>query len=98
RLRHATPARRTGMARVDRGIPFSAVLALVLSVLAAIPRETTAGTSEASGPAPPAVAYGWLPLHFEPNRGQTAEHVKFLARGAGYGLFLAPGEVVLVLA
>lgn len=29
-----------------------------------------------------------LPLIFEPNQGQTAAHVKFLAQGAGYGLFL----------
>ena len=47
------------MARVDRGIPFSAGLALVLIVLAAIPRETTAGTSEASGPAPRGFRCGW---------------------------------------
>ena len=47
------------MARVDRGTPFSAVLALVLIVLAAIPRETTAGTSEASGPAPRGFRCGW---------------------------------------
>ncbi|RMD69967.1 MAG: hypothetical protein D6819_05500, partial [Gammaproteobacteria bacterium] len=36
-------------------------------------------------------------MHFEPNRGQTAEEVKFLARGAGYGLFITPRELVLAL-
>ena len=38
-----------------------------------------------------------LPLFFEPNQGQTAPQVKFLARGAGYGLFLTANEAVLQL-
>jgi hypothetical protein len=38
-----------------------------------------------------------LPLFFEPNQGQTAPQVKFLARGAGYGLFLTADEAVLEL-
>ncbi|MGB9493087.1 MAG: SBBP repeat-containing protein [Terriglobales bacterium] len=38
-----------------------------------------------------------LPLYFEPNQGQTDPHVKFLARGAGYGLFLTANEAVLAL-
>ncbi len=37
------------------------------------------------------------PLAFEPNRGQTDPRVKFLARGAGYTLFLTEDEVVIVL-
>ena len=41
--------------------------------------------------------YGKLPLHFEPNRGQTASKVKFLSRGSGYTLFLTPAEAVLAL-
>src|SRR5256885_385290 len=43
-------------------------------------------------------SYGKLPLHFEANRGQTDKAVRFLARGAGYGLYLTNGEAVLVLA
>jgi hypothetical protein len=42
-------------------------------------------------------SYGKLPLHFEANRGQTHEDVRFLARGPGYGLYLTAGEAVLVL-
>ena len=42
-------------------------------------------------------AYGKLPLHFEPNLGQTADEVKFLARGQGYALFLTEKEAVLSL-
>jgi len=38
-----------------------------------------------------------LPLFFEPNQGQTAPQVKFLARGAAYGLFLTADEAVLRL-
>ena len=41
--------------------------------------------------------YGKLPLHFEPNLGQTDEQVKFMARGAGYALFLTATEAVLSL-
>jgi Beta-propeller repeat len=41
--------------------------------------------------------YGKLPLYFEANRGQTDGRVKFLARGRGYTMFLAPTEAVLVL-
>lgn len=42
-------------------------------------------------------SYGQLPLSFEPNVGQTSAQVQFQARGAGYGLFLAPGRAVLNL-
>jgi hypothetical protein len=42
--------------------------------------------------------YGALPLHFEINRGQTDDAVDFLARGAGYSLFLTRGEAVFRLA
>jgi Beta-propeller repeat len=41
--------------------------------------------------------YGRLPLTFEQNRGQTDSKVKFLARGAGYAVFLTPAEAVLKL-
>jgi hypothetical protein len=42
-------------------------------------------------------AYGQLPLHFEANRGQTHEDVRFLSRGPGYTLYLTAVEAVLVL-
>jgi hypothetical protein len=41
--------------------------------------------------------YGKLPLAFEPNLGQANPEAKFLARGAGYELFLTPEESVFVL-
>lgn len=39
-----------------------------------------------------------LPIPFEPNRGQTAQEVRFLARGASYGVFLTEQELVLGMA
>src|SRR5882672_8129542 len=44
------------------------------------------------------IGYGKLPLTFEPNLGQTNERVQFLARAAGYALFLASSEATFVLA
>ncbi len=44
-----------------------------------------------------AESYGSLPIHFEPNLGQTDEQVKFVARGNNYGLFLTGTEAVLSL-
>jgi uncharacterized repeat protein (TIGR01451 family) len=38
-----------------------------------------------------------LPLSFEPNQGQTDARAAYVARGAGYGLFLTPTEAVLSL-
>ena len=45
----------------------------------------------------PSAAYDALPLSFELNRGQTNEQVKFLARNAGYVLFLTSTEAVMAL-
>ena len=41
--------------------------------------------------------YGAIPLHFEPNVGQAAAPVRFLARGSGYSLFLTSDGAVLAL-
>jgi hypothetical protein len=52
-------------------------------------------------PNPPASKAATLPLSlpffFEPNRGQADPEVKFLSRGAGYGLYLSANEAVLKL-
>jgi uncharacterized repeat protein (TIGR02543 family) len=42
-------------------------------------------------------AFGRRPLHFEPNRGQTDDTVKFLARAPGYQLLLTSNEAVLAV-
>ena len=41
--------------------------------------------------------YGKIPLGFEVNQGQTDAQVQFLARGAGYTVFLTPTMAVLSL-
>ncbi|HEX4378848.1 MAG TPA: SBBP repeat-containing protein, partial [Candidatus Acidoferrum sp.] len=43
-------------------------------------------------------AYGKIPLTFEANSGQTDARVKFLARGAGYTVFLTDRDATLRLA
>lgn len=52
---------------------------------------------DSTAPATPHITYANFPLHFEPNQGQTAEQVNFLARGSGYTLFLTPTEAMLTL-
>ncbi|HET9406112.1 MAG TPA: SBBP repeat-containing protein [Candidatus Sulfotelmatobacter sp.] len=42
-------------------------------------------------------AWNALPLRFEPNVGQSDSQVKFIARGAGYGLFLSSDRAVIAL-
>src|SRR5580692_9349899 len=63
------------------------------------PASLLSQTSETNPAHRPKVAeaYGSLPLYFERNVGQTDSKVKFLSRGAGYGLFLTSTEAVLDL-
>ena len=42
-----------------------------------------------------AEAYGKLPLSFERNQGQSDPRVKFLARGAGYSVFLTSNDATI---
>ncbi len=86
---------------------------LGLATGGAVPKLPAAGASQSAAlspassevatghkstdPAPSKILLGQLPLRFEPNQGQTASQVKFLARGAGYGLFLTSDQAVLTL-
>ena len=56
-----------------------------------------ASDSKSINRVPGQLALGQLPLRFEPNLGQTDPRVRFLARGAGYGVFLTPDKAVLTL-
>src|ERR1700753_4303024 len=49
----------------------------------------------ATAMAAPAVKWGNLPLSFEPNLGQAAAEVRYLARGSSYTLDLDCAETVL---
>ena len=42
-------------------------------------------------------AYFQLPFSFEPNHGQAAAPIRFMARGSGYGVYLTQAEAVLSL-
>ena len=44
-----------------------------------------------------AASYAQIPMSFEANAGQTAAQVQYLARGAGYTVFLTPDEAVVSL-
>ncbi|MET0648839.1 MAG: SBBP repeat-containing protein [Pyrinomonadaceae bacterium] len=80
---------------------------LVLSSVACLLAAPLMLTRRAAPPPPAAGAqapleraretYGRIPLSFEANRGQTDASVNFLARGAGYALFLKPTEAIFVL-
>jgi hypothetical protein len=63
------------------------------------PRSAEPGSAERRSAGPNTLVSKTLslPMFFEPNQGQTAPQVKFLARGAGYGLFLTADEAVLEL-
>jgi len=72
--------------RVPTGVPSMArrgvwLGAILAAALLAAPRSATAGAP--------------LPVVFEANHGQTDPRVKFLARGAGYALFITTAEAVL---
>ncbi len=62
-----------------------------------------AAQGSATPPASPAAvqaaraSFAKLPLSFEENVGQTDARVKYTSRGAGYNLFLTPGEAVFAL-
>jgi hypothetical protein len=58
---------------------------------------SAAARTEPAVPARVMDSYGKLPLSFEANRGQADPHVKFLARGPGYTLFLTGDAAVLSL-
>ena len=76
------------------------LLALLLVALTACrPAErqsTPPQLPEADAPRA-AASYASLPLSFEPNRGQAADAVRFLARGRGYTLFLSAAEALFAL-
>jgi hypothetical protein len=102
-LRVARPrsAERGGAGRSGRDSTTGLVACLIAASLAvAAPASAPVLAGQPTGPAGsvgPAVGYGNLPMSFEANEGQTDEHVRFLARGAGYSLFLTASEAVLSL-
>jgi hypothetical protein len=86
---------------ISRGLP---VIGLAVGVIALVSHHAAAADPE-SQPAQNAStnsaklvrSYGKLPLSFEANLGQVDKTVQFMARGAGYGLYLSGQEAVLTL-
>ena len=68
-------------------------LSVCLLPLLSLAVPTQGGAVETS----PAKVLGRAPLAFEPNLGQSDPQVRYLARGAGYALFLTRDEAVLAL-
>lgn len=91
----------TALGRVSR-----LVVCLSISVAALPMRSQSAASANFSAADHPASRidsarlarnFGKLPISFEPNQGQTDKGVQFVARGAGYTLFLEPDEAFLSL-
>jgi hypothetical protein len=79
---------------------FALVLAL-LAPCAPAPAAAARPGPESAGAAGSLRAderYGRLPMAFEPNLGQSNDHVRFLSRGSGYTVFVTADEAVLALA
>jgi len=78
---------------------FGALPAEVAASPAAAPdsSRTAAHSTSITARARLVESYGHLPLSFEVNRGQAPAQVDYLARGAGYALFLTQDGATLVL-
>ena len=74
---------------------FFLAIALFLEVSSQGEKQSAVDTVRPAKGAHLLKAHGQLPLSFEVNAGQTDPRVKFLARGAGYTLFLTPTEAVV---
>jgi hypothetical protein len=71
---------------------------LMLSRRHAPPLPAVAAGAPPKAPGAQALeTYGRVPLSFEANQGQAEGSVDFVARGAGYALFLKPAEAVFAL-
>ena len=98
RHRFAPPVRKTLPALI-----LATALGLLVTPLALRRRPSTSSSEVTTAARPPRAeqtareAFGRVPLSFEANRGQAESSVDFLARGAGYALFLKSSEAVFVL-
>src|ERR1700691_861600 len=93
-----------GNSRVRRG----SILAVLPISCAALPASVPANRTDQSARSAKndiasrrlgvARAYGQLPLSFEPNVGQARTGVDYIARGAGFSIYLSPAAATLALA
>ncbi len=80
-------------------VRFGALALALVSVGGASHAAGSGGEKQRSSPSERGAlaAYGRLPLAFEPNQGQAGAGVRFVARGAGYGLALTRTGPILAL-
>ena len=79
------------------GVVLTTILAITFTGSSLAQTATSTQPATADIKARMSASYGKIPISFEVNQGQTDGSVQFLARGAGYTLFLTPGEAVLSL-
>src|SRR5271154_566828 len=86
--------------RVKRGSILALAIASIalMASLFASRTDQSAKNDIASRRLGVARAYGQLPLSFEPNVGQARTGVDYLARGAGFSVYLSPAAATLALA
>src|SRR5215469_8769529 len=75
------------------------VATVVLVGVRSAPRASSSGTVKRVAISQPAIArnFAKLPLHFEPNLGQSDSRVKFLSRQARFSAFLTTDGAVVAL-
>jgi hypothetical protein len=76
--------------------PLVTVVALALSISCPLASQGQANESPLAVK-PAAKDFRGLPIGFEANQGQADPAVRFLARGAGYGIYLGEQEAVLAI-
>ncbi|GAA0341645.1 SBBP repeat-containing protein [Actinoallomurus spadix] len=95
------PGRRRGLRACTAGL-IAVTGGLLGAGAVSAPAESgvraTAGREVAAAKGRVAEAYGRLPLAFEPNRGQAAAGIRYLAHGPGYGVFITADRTVVTLA
>ena len=79
------------------GIVICTLTAVPLFLMGIAARAQVLSLHIAPSSCPVAANCGKLPLSFEPNQGQTRARVQFLARGAGYTIFLSPTSATFAL-
>ena len=81
-------------------LPAGIALALATGTWALISADSAHPTGPSAEATAPTLSQMNAPspsMAFEPNHGQTADHVDYVSRGEGYGLFLSPTEAVFSL-
>src|SRR5207248_988444 len=98
------PRKRRTIMRLTKSLALRLSIATIVAILSSPPSRAlgingSADVATGVRPSGSALAktYSKLPMSFEKNAGQSDPGVEFIARGAGYSVFLSAGETVLVV-